>query len=401
MEKIICKICGKEFDKNNALTLHLKKEHNISRKEYFDTYLEPYFHKCPYCNKERLWNLTNYRVTCGSKECKQKNFETVCLKKYGSKNPSSNQDVKEKKKQTKFERYGDENYNNREKCKQTTFDHYGVEYPLQSHIVDKKRMETCLEKYGTEYGFQSDSVKQKIKETCLEKYGTEYANQSDIVRQKMKETCLEKYGTEYANQSDIVKQKIKETCLEKYGVENAGGTKESQIKIKKTKLERYGDENYCNIDKIKSTCLERYGETSYAKTHEFAQLKRHKIYKDDIGFDSQFEMEFYQYCIDNNINIDVYPEPIKYIDENHIEHFYHPDFLINGDLYECKGKHFLIYDENGNIIGLKNPFTSKLTEPELLKDKCKQEAKFKCMVEHNVTIITDSTEFIKVRKNNN
>ena len=37
MEKIICKICGKEFDKNNALTLHLKKEHNISRKEYFDT----------------------------------------------------------------------------------------------------------------------------------------------------------------------------------------------------------------------------------------------------------------------------------------------------------------------------------------------------------------------------
>ena len=355
MEKIICKICGKEFDKNNALTLHLKKEHNISRKEYFDTYLEPYFHKCPYCNKERLWNLTNYRVTCGSKECKQKNFETVCLKKYGSKNPSSNQDVKKKKKQTKFERYGDENYNNREKCKQTTFDHYGVEYPLQSHIVDKKRMETCLEKYGTEYGFQSDRVKQKMKETCLEKYG----------------------------------------------VENAGGTKESQIKIKKTKLERYGDENYCNIDKIKSTCLERYGETSYAKTHEFAQLKRHKIYKDDIGFDSQFEMEFYQYCIDNNINIDVYPEPIKYIDENHIEHFYHPDFLINGDLYECKGKHFLIYDENGNIIGLKNPFTSKLTEPELLKDKCKQEAKFKCMVEHNVTIITDSTEFIKVRKNNN
>ena len=70
---IICKICNKEFNKNsNKFGFHLKKEHGLSRKEYFDLYIEPFFHKCPCCDKERQWYSTNYRVTCGSKNVNNK-----------------------------------------------------------------------------------------------------------------------------------------------------------------------------------------------------------------------------------------------------------------------------------------------------------------------------------------
>ena len=215
-------------------------------------------------------------------------------------------------------------------------------------------------------------------------------------------------------------QNYENVCLEKYGVKNVSSNKDIQNKKEQTKLEHYGDKNYNNREKCKQTSLkhfgtehplqsdeikqkiretnlEKYGETSYAKTYMFAQQKRYKIYVDEIGFDSQLEVDLYNWCNQNNISIKVHPESIIYIDSNDIKHSYHPDFIINNNLVECKGKHFLIYDSDNKIIGLKNPFTSKLTNDELYKDKCKQEAKFKCMLDNNVIIITDISEFDKLK----
>jgi len=72
----------------------------------------------------------------------QKKHEQTCLIKYGVKHYSKNDDVKKRIKQTKLERYGDENYNNLKKCKQTKLERYGNENYnnslKQKRIIDEK-----------------------------------------------------------------------------------------------------------------------------------------------------------------------------------------------------------------------------------------------------------------------
>ena len=68
--KLICKICGKEFENRSS---HLRLCHNMSNNEYFDKYIEPNDdHKCPYCENKRKWKAGKYCSTCGSKKCKYK-----------------------------------------------------------------------------------------------------------------------------------------------------------------------------------------------------------------------------------------------------------------------------------------------------------------------------------------
>lgn len=76
-----------------------------------------------------------------------------------------------KDKQTKFERYGNPNYNNKEKYKQTCMEKYGVEYYMQTQQY-KDYLKTLENGMGSEY------FKEKAKQTKLEKYGDKnYNNQ--------------------------------------------------------------------------------------------------------------------------------------------------------------------------------------------------------------------------------
>lgn len=113
-----------------------------------------------------------------------------------------------KKKNTKLERYGDENYNNKDKTK-----------------------ETCFKKYGTKHHLQNSEIYNKLKDTCVDKYGVDNVNKLDYIRDKITETKKERYGENF--------EKITE-------------------KIVKTKKERYGDENYTNQEKIIETNNNRY-----------------------------------------------------------------------------------------------------------------------------------------------
>ena len=82
-----------------------------------------------------------------------------------------------KSKKTKFERYGDENYNNIEKYKETWYSS-SDEYKLE---VKLKRQETCLERYGDE---NYNNI-EKYKETCMEKYGVDNVRKADIIINKI------------------------------------------------------------------------------------------------------------------------------------------------------------------------------------------------------------------------
>lgn len=57
---------------------------------------------------------------------------------YGSDYYLSTEDCKKQSKQTKLDKYGDENYNNRTKFKETCLKEYGFENPMQSPYISAK-----------------------------------------------------------------------------------------------------------------------------------------------------------------------------------------------------------------------------------------------------------------------
>ena len=123
-----------------------------------------------------------------------------------------------KMKQTKLERYSDENYTN----------------PLQS------------------------------KQTKLERYGDEnYTN-----KPKAKQTKLERYGNEHYNNPE----QTRKTCSIKYGSDNYMKTEDFQVKSKATKFNLHGNENYNNREQAEQTSMEIYGVSNPSK-HETIKAK--------------------------------------------------------------------------------------------------------------------------------
>ena len=175
----------------------------------------------------------------------------------------------------------------------------------------------------------------KVKEIILKNYGKEYYLQTDECRIKSKNTCKEKYGKEFYSQTDECKEKMRQTCLEKYGVE------------------------------------------SFSQTNEFAKYHRKQIEYDGITFDSSWEVKVYQYCKENNIPCEYQPDITFEYEYDGKKHYYHPDFLINGKLYEVKGGQF--FEGNKMIC----PY-----DRDEYKDGL-AEAKHQCMIKNNIIILNN------------
>ena len=184
---------------------------------------------CPICGKlKKFYNNTKYLKTCGSKKC----IDTLSQLK---------------SKKTKFEKYGDENYNNRDKMKHTKFLHYGNEKYINVELIKK----TKLERYGNENFVTSE----KALKTKLERYGS-YVN-----TEKLKK-AWNNFSDEKMN--DII-NKRKETKLKKYGSKNFVNSE----KAKQTKLKKYNDQTFNNRTKAYQTMLNIYGVKNYANTQEW------------------------------------------------------------------------------------------------------------------------------------
>lgn len=208
-----CPICGNEIIKfygiknGYAKTCSKKCGIKLSKQTYEQTCLEKY-------------GVKNYGQT---EEYKEK-FESTCIKKYGCKNPFQNPDIKEKIKKTNQIIYGVDNPSQNSDIKKkkeiTCLSHFNVKYPSQSKEVLIKTKQTKLEKYGDENYNNID----KNRQTCLEKYGVKSYTQTQECVNKMKSTCLKRYGIENYSKTQECIEKIKSTCLEKYGVDNYSKT---------------------------------------------------------------------------------------------------------------------------------------------------------------------------------
>ncbi|MDY5928636.1 MAG: hypothetical protein SPJ27_01175, partial [Candidatus Onthovivens sp.] len=177
-------------------------------------------------------------------------------------------EIKNKIKQTKLERYGNENYNNREKFKETLNNNPQI----VEHMIDNIK-QTFLKKYGTEIPMQLESVKNKFKQTCLKKYGVENPYQSKIIREKIKQNLIENYGVDNISKSAIWKNKFKEKTLK-------SNFKINRLnKINQTCREKYDIEWPCQLPQ----CINKSNSISKVN-QKFANLLK----ENSISFEQEF-----------------------------------------------------------------------------------------------------------------
>jgi len=242
MEMKKCLLCGCEFFKNQ-FGLHLKNIHNMSKQEYYDIFFKKDDGKCVICKKEtKFISLEKgYKQFCSRTciyewekihfdELSEERKNNILMKGLKISNAKKNkteeekEKIKQKVKQTKLERYGDENYINLELMRKTKLERYGN---ANFNNIEKNK-QTKLERYGNA---NFNNIPQR-KKTCFEKYGFEHTLQLKTIRESIRKTKLEKYGDENYN-GDINKRKEKN--IQKYGVDNYAKTEEFKEKIREQK----------------------------------------------------------------------------------------------------------------------------------------------------------------------
>lgn len=221
-----------------------------------------------------------------------------------------------------------------EKVRQTNIKNHGCE----NYNNRNKAKLTVQKEHNCDYVFQIQSIKDKIRKSNKEKFGYEYVSQSPIVRKQIENTCLDRFGTTNPLQNEIVKEKIKQTNIKLYGTSNP---------------------NHNHFYRFDNKLF----DSSYELTY-YIWLKDHNIdfeYQPDISF---------SYCYDGTKN-------------------YYPDFLVEDNYIELKGSHFFVnHDMNNKMI---NPYDR--SQDDLY------EAKHQCMLKNNVEIITDCDKYIEYVSN--
>lgn len=354
-----CKLCGKIFPDIKDLLNHLKLDHNITIKNYYDTYIKTESdNKCLVCNKETKWCATYrcYRLFCSQ----------TCCNNDKDKRKRINETIKKISK----EKYGVEHYTQSKEYKENhsklCIEKWGVASYFATDEFKKNRIKDNQDNYGVDYTFQREDIKNKIAKTKLDNYGDEHYNNRD----KAKKTSLELYGDEHYSNRD----KCWKTFKEIYGTENIFTLSSIQNKSKNTKLIRYGDETWNNRELYIKTCLDRYNTLCHSKIYCY----------NDTCFSSSWELAYYIWLKDHNIEFEYQPKTYFLYNYLNIEHRYCPDFKINDRIIEIKGLQF--FENHDPTKRMICPYDR--TQDDLY------EAKHQCMIENNVEIITDCSEYI-------
>ena len=163
-----------------------------------------------------------------------------------------------------------------------------------------------------------------------------------------------------------VRDKIRSTVKERYGYDHIWKVPEV---IKKTQ------------EKIKNANIEKYGVPCVMQVIEIVAKTRKKYLFDGIYFDSSWELAYFIWLRDNKIKFEYHTRSLKYI-VNGKEHYYFPDFIVEGRYVEIKGSHLF---NNGKLVDFYHQGFSK----EQLDEKTK------CMLNNNVLLITDVTKQLK------
>jgi hypothetical protein len=128
--------------------------------------------KCDVCSQTKFLpyqkytkSLDNYNYYSCSQKCSIGKCKNTFLSNWGVSSPMKIEQIKQKGKNTKFSRYGDENYNNFEDICKTKNERYGDKFFNNQEKIKK----TIYEMWGVENSMYVDEVKEKVKKTKIER----------------------------------------------------------------------------------------------------------------------------------------------------------------------------------------------------------------------------------------
>lgn len=161
--KYICLICNLQV---NYLKIHLKKEHNLTDKEYYDKFIKTKTEGfCLLCNKPTKFIKLSF------------GYRKYCSVKCKANDPELSKITGIKISKTK------NNFSNEKRA-----------------IILEKTKATCLQKYGVDNQNKLERIKNKRKQTCIDKYGVDNVMKVSDIKQKQLNTVFERYNTYNINE---------------------------------------------------------------------------------------------------------------------------------------------------------------------------------------------------------
>lgn len=303
------------------------------------------------CAHDENWKRTHSGPQ--KQETVQKRLATN-NKLYGGNAPACSSKVVKKMKKTKEERYGDSGYNNHEKAAKTCEEKYGVVNVSQIEEVKKMKEETCLKNHGVKSFFQDPNWRKQVFEQV---FGVDNPMKDKSIQEKSKKTCKKIYGTEYYFQSELYKSRWHEM---------------SKLAHKKWVL-CWNDNRYYSI---------------YRRLGKIEDMV--KGWEHYLQFDSRAEVMVYVFCnIEHDLGIIYQPQIIFKYEYDGKKYDYHPDFMLNGKIYEVKGEQFFKLDEETGKEVMQIPWRGNKTDEEYKWHCDKEEAKHQCMLANNVIILRE------------
>jgi len=271
--------------------------------------------KCDICNNIKILSYHSYTrniekygyyactIKCSLEKRKQTNIDT-----YGVEYYTQTPEYIIKTKNTKKEKYGDENYVNIEKQKQTNKKRFNKESYMSTDIFKVKKIESMIKKYGVKHALQNNEIKEKWIQTNIDRYQSKCPLSNNNVKNKIKKTKLLKYNDECYNN----RNKYKNTILEIYGVDNPMKDDGVKKKLLKTIIAKYGVNHHMHIPEIVNKV--------------FKNGLKIKNYKNtNLYYQGSYEYDFLEKYY-NIINIER-GKSIKYMYNNNL-HIYYPDFYL-------------------------------------------------------------------------
>lgn len=396
--------------------IFLKSFEEFNQVKLYYNIFQKYQYNCIDCNK--LFTTSyNALKTKGSLRCTGCGIKFTKIQRFGS---LENLRVLNtaKIKQTKKERYGDENYNNVEKQKET----WKRKSKEDLEAIVQKRKETWSQKTVDEkeatnrkrkqtkkklYGNENYVNREKFEKTCLERYGCKAPLQNKEVLERMKTRSRELYGVDYTASLESVREKLSLVWKERTEIEK----EEISEKRRKTYLERNGEDFPTHANK---TFKEKYGVGNPSQVMEFQKKKvenwrekygaehpmqnseifkrcvRKRVLYENLRFDSALEKDFYIH-LTKDLGLKLgedfemqkrYPKPY-FVDGK--EHYTFVDFYIKkfDKWIECKGPQFFNKDGTAKLI-----YGSKKKTEAYYNNFRLWEAKLAFLREENIEIIT-------------
>lgn len=219
-------------------------------------------------------------------------FKNLMSETWNNRSTEEKQDIIQKSKKTKKERYGDENYTNRKLAEETNTKLYGFPHAIQNKDIMERSKKTNLEKRGVEYASQDPKVIQKSRETRQEKYNSWHPFDRT---QKCIETNRKEFGVDWFSQTQDFLDLVTKTNNLKYGVDWIT-SKESPLreKIEQADRDAHGGVRYTQtkdfLDHMISYNREHYGKDWFMQTNEFKEKSNIVMIK-EYGTDNIFKSE--------------------------------------------------------------------------------------------------------------